>query len=51
MSTGDLGGEHSLLVNARDKGPVILTGCAHLGIINTVNVHSRSAVSPKSKLS
>ncbi len=36
MSTGDLGGEHSLFMSVRDKGLVILTGCAHPGIINTV---------------
>ncbi len=36
MSTGDLEGEHSLFMNVRDKGLVVLTGCAHPGIINIV---------------
>ena len=39
MSTGEMGGgvsEHSLVINMRDKGLVILSGCAHPGIINIV---------------
>jgi len=36
MSTGDLGGEHSLFMNVRGKGLVILTGCAHPGVISIV---------------
>jgi 7,8-dihydropterin-6-yl-methyl-4-(beta-D-ribofuranosyl)aminobenzene 5'-phosphate synthase len=36
MSTGDLGGEHSLFMNVREKGLVVLTGCSHPGIINIV---------------
>ena len=39
MSTGEMGGgvsEHSLTINMRDKGLVILSGCAHPGIINIV---------------
>jgi 7,8-dihydropterin-6-yl-methyl-4-(beta-D-ribofuranosyl)aminobenzene 5'-phosphate synthase len=36
MSTGDLGGEHSFIVRIREEGLVILTGCAHPGIINVV---------------
>ena len=39
MSTGEIGGEiseHSLVINIRDKGLVILSGCAHPGIINIV---------------
>ena len=39
MSTGLIGGwisEHSLLLNVANKGLVILTGCAHPGIINIV---------------
>jgi 7,8-dihydropterin-6-yl-methyl-4-(beta-D-ribofuranosyl)aminobenzene 5'-phosphate synthase len=38
-STGEIGGwtsEHSLVMNAKNKGLVILTGCAHPGIIRTV---------------
>jgi len=38
-STGEIGGwtsEHSLVVNVKNKGSVILTGCAHPGIIRTV---------------
>jgi len=39
MSTGEMGGgvsEHSLVINMRDKGLVILSGCAHPGIMNIV---------------
>ena len=39
MSTGEIGGgisEHSLVINMREKGLVILSGCAHPGIINIV---------------
>jgi 7,8-dihydropterin-6-yl-methyl-4-(beta-D-ribofuranosyl)aminobenzene 5'-phosphate synthase len=39
MSTGEMGGgvsEHSLLINIRDKGLVVLSGCAHPGIVNIV---------------
>jgi len=39
MSTGEMVGgvsEHSLVINIRDKGLVILSGCAHPGIINIV---------------
>ena len=39
MSTGEMGGgvsEHSLVITMRDKGLVILSGCAHPGIINIV---------------
>ena len=39
MSTGEIGGEiseHSLVINIRDKGLVILSGCAHPGIVNIV---------------
>jgi len=39
MSTGEMIGgvsEHSLVINIRDKGLVILSGCAHPGIINIV---------------
>jgi len=39
MSTGEMGGgvsEHSLVINMRDKGLVILSGCAHPGIVNIV---------------
>ena len=39
MSTGEIGGwisEHSLVVNVKDKGLVILVGCAHPGIVSTV---------------
>jgi 7,8-dihydropterin-6-yl-methyl-4-(beta-D-ribofuranosyl)aminobenzene 5'-phosphate synthase len=37
MSTGELTdgvSEHSLLINVRNKGLVVLTGCSHPGIIN-----------------
>jgi 7,8-dihydropterin-6-yl-methyl-4-(beta-D-ribofuranosyl)aminobenzene 5'-phosphate synthase len=47
MSTGDLGGEHSLFVNVRDKGLVILTGCAHPGIINIVRRARKVSGVPK----
>ena len=39
MSTAEIGrgiSEHSLVVNVRNKGLVILTGCAHPGIVNMV---------------
>lgn len=39
MSTGGLGygiREHSLLVNVKDKGIVVLTGCSHPGIISII---------------
>lgn len=39
MSTGEMIGgvsEHSLVINLRDKGLVVLSGCAHPGIINIV---------------
>lgn len=39
MSTGEMGGgvsEHSLVINMRDKGLVVLSGCAHPGIVNIV---------------
>jgi len=39
MSTGEMIGgvsEHSLVINMRDKGLVILSGCAHPGIVNIV---------------
>jgi 7,8-dihydropterin-6-yl-methyl-4-(beta-D-ribofuranosyl)aminobenzene 5'-phosphate synthase len=39
MSTGEIGGwisEHSLVINLKNKGLVILTGCAHPGIVNIV---------------
>lgn len=38
-STGEMGGrvrEHSLLINVRKKGLVVLTGCSHPGVINIV---------------
>ncbi len=39
MSTGEVGygiREHSMLVNVKGKGLVILTGCSHPGIINII---------------
>ena len=39
MSTGEMIGgvsEHSLVINLRDKGLVVLAGCAHPGIVNIV---------------
>jgi len=36
MSTGDLGGEHSLFMNVKGNGLVVLAGCSHPGIINIV---------------
>jgi 7,8-dihydropterin-6-yl-methyl-4-(beta-D-ribofuranosyl)aminobenzene 5'-phosphate synthase len=39
MSTGEMVGgvsEHSLVINLRDKGLVVLSGCAHPGIVNIV---------------
>ncbi len=39
MSTGEMSGgisEHSLMINMRDKGLVVLSGCAHPGIVNIV---------------
>ncbi len=39
MSTGEIEGglsEHSLVINITDKGLVILSGCAHPGIVNIV---------------
>jgi 7,8-dihydropterin-6-yl-methyl-4-(beta-D-ribofuranosyl)aminobenzene 5'-phosphate synthase len=40
MSTGEIPNgisEHSLLVNVKNKGLVILVGCSHSGIINILN--------------
>jgi 7,8-dihydropterin-6-yl-methyl-4-(beta-D-ribofuranosyl)aminobenzene 5'-phosphate synthase len=37
MSTGEMSkgiSEHSLIINVKDKGLVVLTGCSHPGIIN-----------------
>ena len=37
MSTGEVGGwtsEHSLVMNVKNKGLVILTGCSHPGVMN-----------------
>ncbi len=39
MSTGEMIGgvsEHSLVINIRDKGLVVLSGCSHPGIVNIV---------------
>jgi 7,8-dihydropterin-6-yl-methyl-4-(beta-D-ribofuranosyl)aminobenzene 5'-phosphate synthase len=39
ISTGEMMGgvsEHSLVINLRDKGLVVLSGCAHPGIVNIV---------------
>jgi 7,8-dihydropterin-6-yl-methyl-4-(beta-D-ribofuranosyl)aminobenzene 5'-phosphate synthase len=39
MSTGEMIGgisEHSLVINIRDKGLVVLAGCSHPGIVNIV---------------
>jgi 7,8-dihydropterin-6-yl-methyl-4-(beta-D-ribofuranosyl)aminobenzene 5'-phosphate synthase len=39
MSTGEMMGgvsEHSLVINMKDKGLVVLSGCAHSGIVNIV---------------
>jgi 7,8-dihydropterin-6-yl-methyl-4-(beta-D-ribofuranosyl)aminobenzene 5'-phosphate synthase len=39
MSTGEMIGgvsEHSLVINLRDKGLVVLSGCSHPGIVNIV---------------
>jgi 7,8-dihydropterin-6-yl-methyl-4-(beta-D-ribofuranosyl)aminobenzene 5'-phosphate synthase len=39
MSTGEMMGglsEHSLVINIRDKGLVVLAGCSHPGIVNIV---------------
>jgi 7,8-dihydropterin-6-yl-methyl-4-(beta-D-ribofuranosyl)aminobenzene 5'-phosphate synthase len=39
MSTGEIIGgvsEHSLVINIKDKGLVVLSGCAHPGIVNIV---------------
>jgi 7,8-dihydropterin-6-yl-methyl-4-(beta-D-ribofuranosyl)aminobenzene 5'-phosphate synthase len=45
MSTGEvLGGlsEHSLLINVRNKGLVVLVGCSHSRIINILK-HAQKA--------
>ena len=39
MSTGEMWGgvsEHSLLINLRERGLVVLTGCSHPGIMNII---------------
>lgn len=39
MSTGRLGGgiaEHSVIINIKDKGLIVITGCAHPGLIEIV---------------
>jgi 7,8-dihydropterin-6-yl-methyl-4-(beta-D-ribofuranosyl)aminobenzene 5'-phosphate synthase len=33
--------DQSILINVKDKGLVVLTGCAHSGIVNTVNYARR----------
>jgi len=41
MSTGEIPSgisEHSLLINLRDKGLIVLTGCSHPGIVHTVKL-------------
>ena len=50
MSTGEIGGwvsEHSLVMNVRNKGLVILTGCAHPGIVNIVKRAQQVSVASK----
>jgi len=55
MSTGDVANglsEHSLLINVKEKGLVVLTGCSHPGLVNVlknaqkVSGINRLAVSP-----
>ncbi len=36
LEPDDFGGEQALFFNVKDKGLVILSGCAHAGIVNTV---------------
>ena len=36
LETDDFTGEQSLVLNARGKGLVVLSGCAHAGIVNTL---------------
>ncbi|MFB0559773.1 MAG: MBL fold metallo-hydrolase [Candidatus Lokiarchaeia archaeon] len=39
MSTGDLGrglSEHSLIVNVKNKGLIIITGCSHPGVVRII---------------
>lgn len=50
MSTGRIGGgvsEHSMLMNLRDKGLVVLTGCGHPGIVNIVRRAQQVSGIPK----
>jgi 7,8-dihydropterin-6-yl-methyl-4-(beta-D-ribofuranosyl)aminobenzene 5'-phosphate synthase len=50
LSTGEIGGwisEHSLVIDVRDKGLVILSGCAHPGIVNIVKRAQQVSGIPK----
>jgi 7,8-dihydropterin-6-yl-methyl-4-(beta-D-ribofuranosyl)aminobenzene 5'-phosphate synthase len=50
MSTGEIGGgvsEHSLVIDIRDKGLVVLSGCAHPGIVNIVKCAQQVSGIPK----
>jgi 7,8-dihydropterin-6-yl-methyl-4-(beta-D-ribofuranosyl)aminobenzene 5'-phosphate synthase len=50
MSTGNLGGglsEHSLVLNVKDKGLVIVTGCSHPGVIRIIEKASEVCGSSK----
>ncbi len=37
LTPDDLEEDQAIVINVRDKGLVILSGCAHAGIVNTVN--------------
>jgi 7,8-dihydropterin-6-yl-methyl-4-(beta-D-ribofuranosyl)aminobenzene 5'-phosphate synthase len=43
IGTDDFRGEQALFVNVRGKGLVVLSGCAHAGIVNTVKQAQRVA--------
>jgi 7,8-dihydropterin-6-yl-methyl-4-(beta-D-ribofuranosyl)aminobenzene 5'-phosphate synthase len=37
FSHDDIRDDQSIVINVKDKGLVVLTGCAHSGVVNTVN--------------
>jgi len=47
LEQDDMRGEHALFFNVKGKGLVVLSGCAHCGIVNTVKQAQKSAGTDK----